>query len=304
MSIGKRNKHAYLLLVDKNPWQIKKLLLLLDHKRNDIFIHIDAKSSMTANDIVIPEMVSDVYVFKEIKIYWSDISLTMAEIFLLEKAKSIQRYQYYHLLSGSDLPLKKQQDILQFFDDNNGKEFVEYQVPGQYLEKPYYERIKYYHVLSKHYRHHGKFHLVKDYFFVAVEYTVIFFQMILGVNRIKNFKFAKGSQWFDITDDLATFVLSKKEWIKKQFNRTRASDESFLSILVENSDFKERLYNKKLNGDMTGNMRYIDWSRGEPYVFKKEDLNDLMSSNLLFARKFDENVDKEIIEAVFSVLMS
>ncbi len=291
-------KHAYLLIVDKNPKQIRILLESIDNIRNDIFIHIDAKSSVLPSDIKYDDLKSKIFVFKEIKVYWSDISLTEVELFLLQKAKQKGSYCYYHLLSGSDMPLKPQSEILDFFDKNQGKEFVEYQVPGKYLKKPYYSRVKFYHLFTKHYRHTGKFRLVKDYFFVAIEYTALFFQMLVGVNRIKNFEFAKGSQWFDITDELAEYVLSKSDWIRKQFNMTRASDESFLPILVQNSNFKDRLYNQKLNNDMHGNMRFIDWTRGEPYVFRISDLSELLNSDLLFARKFDEKVDFVIIEKI------
>ena len=34
---------------------------------------------------------------------------------------------------------------------------------------------------------------------------------------------------------------------------------------------------------------------GNPYIYKTEDLPELISSECLFARKFDENVDKKVI---------
>ena len=297
-------KHAYLLIIDKHPSQLCSLLKLLDNERNDIFIHIDAKSKMTAADIDTESLVSNVYVFKEIKVYWSDISLTEVELFLLRKAKETDTYCYYHLLSGSDLPLKPQKEILDFFDRNQGKEFVEYQIPGKFLSKPYYSRVKYYHLFSRHYRHSGRFKLMRDYFFVGIEYTAMFFQMLIGINRIKGLEFARGSQWFDITDELAEYVLSKSDWIIKQFRMTRASDESFLPLLVHNSKFRDRLYIKTFDGDMHANMRFIDWTRGEPYTFRNSDYNELISSDLLFARKFNEDTDCEIIERIEEYVLS
>lgn len=298
------HKHAYLLIVDKHLSQLRTLLKLLDNERNDIFIHIDAKSKMTAADIDTEGLVSNVYVFKEIKVYWSDISLTEVELFLLRKAKETGTYCYYHLLSGSDLPLKPQKEILDFFDRNQGKEFVEYQIPGKFLSKPYYSRVKYYHLFTKHYRHSGRFKLMRDYFFVGIEYTAMFFQMLIGINRIKGLEFARGSQWFDITDELAEYVLSKSDWIIKQFRMTRASDESFLPLLVHNSKFRDRLYIKTFDGDMHANMRFIDWTRGEPYTFRNSDYNELISSDLLFARKFNEDTDCEIIERIEEYVLS
>ena len=49
-------------------------------------------------------------------------------------------------------------------------------------------------------------------------------------------------------------------------------------------------------------MRYIDWDRGNPYVFRIDDYDALMKSDCMFARKFDEKIDKEIIEKIYLTL--
>ena len=42
-------KHAYLIMAHNNPYILKKLLNLIDDKRNDIYLHIDKKSKCTRN---------------------------------------------------------------------------------------------------------------------------------------------------------------------------------------------------------------------------------------------------------------
>ena len=70
-----------------------------------------------------------------------------------------------------------------------------------------------------------------------------------------------------------------------------------------NSLFAERLYDP--NGDGRGdNLRYIDWKRGAPYVFHAQDFDELMASPQLFARKFDEQVDAEIIRRIADTLLA
>lgn len=304
MNFSCKNKHAYLLLVHRNPKQVRNLLRLLDHERNELFIHIDANSSMEISDLQYEDMVSPVHVYKSVCVFWSDISLTEAELFILEKALERGPFEYYHLLSGLDLPLKSQDEILDFYDRNRGKEFVEYQIPGKFVSKPYYDRIKYYHVLSKHYRLPGRIGKFLSYIFIGIEYFSVFLQWLFRVDRIpKDMEFARGSQWFDITDELARYIQAKKNWIMNQFRMTRASDESFLPLLVHNSKFKDRLYVNTFDGDMHANMRYIDWNRGDPYVFREEDFDELASSDLLFARKFDETVDNDIIMKITNLVM-
>ena len=50
------------------------------------------------------------------------------------------------------------------------------------------------------------------------------------------------------------------------------------------------------------NMRLIDWNRGNPYVFKSSDFEELIKSDMLFARKFDCSVDKQIIDKIYSFI--
>ena len=43
------------------------------------------------------------------------------------------------------------------------------------------------------------------------------------------------------------------------------------------------------------NMRYVDFQRGNPYVFRIDDKGLLNSRKEIFARKFDYVIDKDII---------
>ena len=58
---------------------------------------------------------------------------------------------------------------------------------------------------------------------------------------------------------------------------------------------------------MNAGLRAIDWERGNPYVWKMEDLQYLLETEHLFARKFDsQNMDVVIMqmdEAIEEFLM-
>ena len=53
------------------------------------------------------------------------------------------------------------------------------------------------------------------------------------------------------------------------------------------------------------NLRMIDWFRGNPYTFRKEDFDSLMNApqDKMFARKFDERTDGEIIRKIHDHLL-
>ncbi|EJX06834.1 glycosyl transferase family protein [gut metagenome] len=65
---------------------------------------------------------------------------------------------------------------------------------------------------------------------------------------------------------------------------TLCPDEIFVQTVAWNSPFKEHLFH--LDDANIGNMRLIDWKRGHPYVWHKDDLQELKQSDKLFARKF------------------
>lgn len=50
--------------------------------------------------------------------------------------------------------------------------------------------------------------------------------------------------------------------------------------------------------------RAIDWKRGCPYTYIRDDIEELIDSSKLFARKFDINVDSSIVEMLASYLTS
>ncbi len=44
-------------------------------------------------------------------------------------------------------------------------------------------------------------------------------------------------------------------------------------------------YQKQLNNDMCMSMRLIDWNRGKTRIWHREDYEELMSSDIIFARE-------------------
>ena len=103
-------------------------------------------------------------------------------------------------------------------------------------------------------------------------------QKLLKIDRTKGKEFQYGSNWFDITDDFAKYVLKNKPWVIKHFKKTCCADELFLQTLLFNSPFYSNNYyclNEK-NRILQRN-RYTDWTRGQPYTFKKEDYNEIIN---------------------------
>ena len=224
-------------------------------------------------------------------VHWGGYSQINAELLLLDMSARIQEggYAYYHLLSGQDLPLKSQDDIHDFFDRNDGKEFVSCVLKreGEPFE---WMRVRFYN-LSDIVNYNATWGRALNRLFWKT-------QQYLHIERNMDINFRMGPSWWSITDAFAKYILSMEDWIKKVFKGAANGDEVFVQTLLVNSGFAANQYH---NGAAGANMRLIDWERGgrkNPYIFRAQDLGTLKESDMMFARKFDAAVDSEIIKRV------
>ena len=282
--------HAFLIEAHNNKEQLKQLLDCLDYNENDIFIHVDAKSKELEGIENYQLRHSKLYKIESIPVFWGGYSQIKVEMDLLKKATETDKYSRYHLISGGDLPLVNQHDLHEFFDKNADKEFIHYDI-DQNIQN-FKGRMSQYHFLRDHIDRSQKI-------FCLIEKFLITIQKICGVNRIKksDIVWAKGANWFSITDECARYVIENKNWVEKTFKYTKCCDEIFLQTLIINSPFKDKLYFEPRE-DRCGNMRYVDWKRGNPYIFKSQDYDELINSDYIFARKFDSKVDFQIINKI------
>lgn len=290
-------RHAYLIMAYNQFEQLNYLLRMLDNPQNSIFVHIDKKSPKLESDKLIKGVkYSQVSIYQEIKVYWGHYSQTECEVFLLEKALSYN-CDYYHLLSGEDLPLKSQSVIQRFFEENNGKEFVRFW--GPQLSVQSIEWISHYHPLQKYLRMSRNRSV--NSVIALMDCAVQLLQRFFNVNRIKGHEgeFQKGATWFSITKNLAEEIILKKNWIRETFKSSRSSDEVFVQTILKNSMYIQNRYESCYEIDGLTGLHYIDWTRGKPYVFRKSDFDELVNSGYFFARKFNMSVDNQIVTKLY-----
>lgn len=272
-------KHAYLIIAHNNLRILNILLELIDDPRNDIYLLIDKKSKLKNTDLYICKQ-SNLFRLKPIiNIRWGHFSQIEAELYLLKEANRKENYAYYHLLSGSDLPLHTQDEIHNFFIEHNGTEFIGF-ASGEENEQDCNRKVMLYHFFP-HYRRSKRF---KKFFLRTLsKISEVCVNAIL--KRKREIYFKKGCNWFSITNDCCKYILSKEKFIRKRFRYTLCADEIFLQSLVFNSE----IYNKcMMSSEYIGSMREIDWNRGRPYTWTINDKEQLDKSHKLFARKFSE----------------
>lgn len=149
-------RHAFLIIAHNNWNQLKSLIQLLDAEDHDIYIHIDKKSKdFSEKAFLNTTRKSTLSIYQEYEVFWGGFSLVQAEIFLFEKAHVLQ-YDYYHLISGADLPLKSNKEIDAFFEQHKGTEFILYDEDKLKNDPEITRRTKYYHFLQNYRRRYSQ----------------------------------------------------------------------------------------------------------------------------------------------------
>lgn len=269
--------HAYLILAH-NEFEILQLLIqAIDDERNDIYIHFDKKVKELP---VLNVKHAGLHVIADrVDVRWADASMLEAEFILFETAVKNREYDYYHLLSGVDLPLKSQDEIHRFFADNRGKEFIGfYQGDATELIK---RRVNYYHLFPSNFREtKGVANTTRR----IIRAAFLRFQQLFGLKRNKNIEFKKGTQWISVTHDFVKYLISQKEKAAKIYRYSFCSDELLAQTICWNSPFRNKLYD--ITDEGRGCMRHIGWKNNQLAEYSMEDLETLQQSEAMFARKF------------------
>lgn len=274
-------KHAYLIIAHSSPVLLKELLKALDDVRNDIYIHLDSKACFDKDNIHV-QYSRVTFLSNRLDARWGDYSLVQVELMLYEEAHKKGPYEYYHLLSGVDIPIKNQDYIHEFCSRHSGMEFIGF--AKDVSEKELKWRSQHYFLFSRDFQSRCILKKIIRAVFARLQTLCRYRRTSLNIK--------KGCQWCSITQEFVEYVLSQRKLIYKTFNHTYCPDEMFIQTLCWNSSFKLKIYN--LNDEFEGCKRYIRWLNGVIQLLDNEDINKMIDSDRWFARKFTEEGLKNI----------
>lgn len=283
-------KNAYMIMAHTNFKQLGLLISLLDNCDNELFIHVDARAKgLDAAKLKDCASQSPVHFIRRRKVTWGGYSQIACELDLIEAAANTS-HDYYHLLSGQDLPIKSNHEIAEYLYQHDGTEFVGIKECGRdgNLSEGVIDRVRYYHPLQDVVGRHDH----------KLEVVGTGIQRTLHVDRLhgNSAKIAKGCNWFSITENFARYVLLQMDYIRQTFSSSLCADELFLQTVFANSPFGSEA--KSVLDSNFAALRLIDWKRGSPWIFRADDLAMIQQSPCLFARKFDSRIDRDAIWSV------
>ncbi len=275
------DRHAYMIMAHHRADLLQLLLDALDDERNDIIVHLDSKSNLESNQFSVKK--ANIVFVERINVKWAGYSQVDCTFRLLKTALGIGNHTYYHFLTGANYPLWNQNYIHNFFQEYKGKEFVGFDHGMDFAI-----RTRYFIPFSEY----GKLTGIRGHVINTIRKTSVAIQKMFKVDRNNkhSMQIKKGCAYFSITEQLAEYIVSKEEEMKKLLKHTIWCDEVFVQTITYNSDFRKNLFDEE--NEFDGCLREFAWPSNiegdhPGWNYSKKDLDFLLKSKRLFAMKFE-----------------
>lgn len=304
----------YIILVHKNPVQLKRMILSLSAWHSKFYVHVDKKADIQSFRNELEGIPNVVFIAEEMRCegQWGSFGLVEATLNSLREIISDNRKGYCILLSGQDYPLKSKDDIYEFFRKRSEKDFI---TTWPMPKDPWWplpdgmERLSRYKFQKSASRY--DFVLFPSFFerkFYSVFFIAEFLKLVVRghfsfiYNLFRKRRFPPylrpygGEQWFALRTEtvkmMLNFVVGHPDYVKYHAD-TLVPDEVFLQSIIRHVIPDE--------ADIYPSVTYANWERPNtvlPVTFTEDDFEELKTQpeGKLFARKFDMELDTKILD--------
>ena len=293
---------AYIISAYKLPALLVRLVRRLDAPGTRFLIHVDAKTP----DAVFRAMADPVSSMPNVTFlprhlcHWGDFGHVRATLGGLRTIiASGPPFDQVVLLTGQDYPIKSNAEIASTLGASGGRVFMRtFPLPTEHWTDGGMDRIEHHHI--------------------RIGQRLVVFPGAPFRGRLANAAWSRlcqalrlyrrlpgglepwgGSSYWCMPAECAryvnTFVETHPE-VVSFFEHVYVPDEIFFNTVVMNSPFRDRVAGNDL--------RYYDWSAAadNPAVLTIRDLDALMQTSALFARKFDPGVDSAVLDRLDALI--
>lgn len=266
-------KHAFLIIAHNNFGVLQKIVSQLDSENCDFFIHYDRK---VHNIPSVSAQYSHIFICSpRIDVRWGDFSQIKCEMTLLDFALcSGVTYDYYHIISGTHLPLVAPNGIDDYFRHHPSAVF-------QLMDTSEYEidmKVRRWNLCTQTFKH--KSQLIERSSQLVWRFSNAF-QRITGIGRNKGCHFVKASQWCSLSRETARNIAARQTKIFKKYRWSFCGDEYFMASEVSDSPSARNI-------DFRTDYLYQRFNGASPEVLKPTDYLEAKDNGYLWARKFSE----------------
>ncbi len=276
---------ANIIMAYKNPAQLERMIKAMNHPSFHVFIHVDKKIDI-APFLYLAKLERVNFIKDRRLCNWGGFSFVKAIFASLEEVINAPvSYDFYNLMSAQDYPIKPMDEIAAFFERSIGRSFISFD-PDDKKDWWSHAVIRYQHYHFTDLKFKGKYFLQRIINSIAPKRKFPLPIKLYGSSI---------SSWWAISKECAEYSI---EFMKKSpklanfMKYTWAADEFLLATILMNSPYRTQIINN--------NLRYITWSdsSAHPLILELKDLPGILNSDKLFARKFDTEVDGDILDAL------
>lgn len=273
---------AIIISTYKNPEYLQRLIDFFS-KKYHVFVHLDSKSKIQTSFF---KHKKNVHIYKKYRICWGSYNHLLAILFLLREAMKYSDINYFHIISGSDLPVKKIEDYDKF--ENNQQIYMEHLKLPQDLN------------FLRRYQYGTRFPNM-DQRARLVKIVNQVYQVFKRPNKLLGGTFTdsqiyKGLIWLSLPRNAVEYVFkyNEKNDFLKNIYHVSLPEEIFFQTILENSYFKKYI--------AKNNLVYNDWTKKRngslPAILDSSDYMKIISSDSYFARKIDPVISKDLIDSI------
>ena len=305
---------SYIILVHKNPDQVNRLVNRLKDQKTYFYIHVDRTVPVEPFMAVIKEQ-ENIHFLDDHQRKpgtWGDIGIVKGTLNAMMQILKDKRSGYCILLSGQDYPLKRHDTLNDFLQKNDGTHFLDiFKMPGKWKGLAT-ERLNRYKISKSSKR--GHFTLLssvfnKDFYKINSLGQLNFLRKsgknreILKIFQKRNFpsylEAYGGSAYWALPTDTLQHILHFVERHPDYLNYhdyTLCVDEIFFHSIIMH-------FQQQKGFKIEPSLTYANWEPKEgpkPATFIASDFEELQeaSRNKFFARKFDLEKDRKILELI------
>ena len=299
----------YLILAHKNPLQLGRMIERLDDGASKFFIHLDAKTPIESFAACF-EGGHIRFIEPRERCVWGDFSIVRATVHLMEAASKEQGV--FILMSGQDYPIQSQGYINAFLESNKEFDFIEIEpLEEKWKPKMVKDKLEHYHILHSEERGHSNCYAPFAHCSVFQKLRTQT-HLLKGRLSRKNFRLLcslpkrvapferqyAGSQFWAFSERtfyaVLQYIRKHKAALEEYYKYTSSPDEIYFHSVLMHLVAKDSTI--KLKEQIT----YVNYFR-KNNVFITEDFDKLTSAKgKLFARKFDTDIDIEILNKLDS----
>jgi len=301
---------VYLIRAHRGPRQVARLVGALRHDGVSFHIHIDRKvdEAPFRQAIEAAGHADDVaFAARRFTLNWGGFSLVEATLSCMREILESGTPDRICSMSGQDYPLISNSAIADFLARHPDTEFISYgAMPPAFWPAGYMSRIERYHFydwspLVWPANTNGTLSRRSPYRLRLVRKLA---NAVLPKRRFpEGFTPHGGSAWWCLTGPTARRLLEMSDAhpeLARFFRYSEHAEEMyFQTILLSSGMDPRRIRGEYTKPELGDYLWFVEWrGKASPRILRADDLDILLGSDRMFARKFDMDTDSRILDLI------